>query len=175
MLYEQLTQAIIEDNAIVIESIVDKIDIEVIGENTEVEWLGLLSGYTNRGGRDAKYEMVREKLFNKITDYVFNVKDDSNGITMLFLASGLGYTDVVAKLLGKMAPEFINSKLHNHTSALHRSAERGHDEVSVLLINSMGREVIEAQDQAGFTALHFAARNGLVRTVELLLRSHCEF
>lgn len=111
----------------------------------------------------AEYLISRGAQIEKGADW----KDDD---TPLHVASGKGYTDVVALLLDKGAN--VNKENRVGQTPLHLAAWRGHSETVGYLV-SYGADV-NVKDKRGYTPLHVedinqGARGGYREAVELLI------
>ncbi|KAK1941843.1 YTH domain-containing family protein 1 [Phytophthora citrophthora] len=101
------------------------------------------------------------------------------GSTALLLGSRYGHTAVVELLLKREA-DFTLLDGTTDTSALLSACEHGHEECALILLESMTStkaklssdnetEKWQAANRQGFTPLHFAAANGLLRVCKALL------
>ncbi|KAH7467027.1 Ankyrin-3 [Phytophthora ramorum] len=104
----------------------------------------------------------------------------SEGSTALLLAARYGHDSVVTLLLERGADYSLVDGATD-TSALLSACEHGHEECGLLLFESMvsgtkprlssdaETEKWQTPNRQGFTALHFAAANGLLKVCEALL------
>jgi len=91
---------------------------------------------------------------------------DKRGYTALHYAARNCRIDMIQLLLGQGAN--INAQADDGSTPLHFAATGGHDATARLLVENFGADT-EANDSKGRTVLHYAAKNCLLETVELLL------
>ncbi|GMF34976.1 unnamed protein product [Phytophthora lilii] len=106
--------------------------------------------------------------------------DISAGSTALLLAARYGHADVITLLLQRGA-DYLLLDGSSDSSALLSACEHGHEECALLLLEAMTMESKtripsntetekwQAANRQGFTPLHFAAANGLLKVCEALL------
>jgi ankyrin repeat protein len=97
---------------------------------------------------------------------------DKAGMTALYHAAAAGHEEVVAFLKAKQAR--CDTMDDKGITAIMVTAGRGHVRVVARLMEQLGREGLEARDEAGRTALHHAAGLGQEGVVGLLLASGVE-
>jgi ankyrin repeat protein len=96
-----------------------------------------------------------------------NARNSDNRWTVLMVAVGEGFTDVVAELLGSPAI-VVNARAERDLTALHVAADRGDRRAVELLLDHPGIDV-NVKDHIGRTPLIIAAFAGDQALVELLL------
>jgi ankyrin repeat protein len=105
---------------------------------------------------------LRRKPRTDIFDLPFHYYED---LPALHLASRLGYLEIVKLLLPFCD---INKKDNTGKTALHHAAKSGQSDIIMLLLLER-KANIKARDVEKRTALHLAAVNGHVESVQLLL------
>jgi ankyrin repeat protein len=96
-----------------------------------------------------------------------NARNSDNRWTVLMVAVGEGFTDVVAELLASPAVD-VNARAERDLTALHVAAERGDTRAVELLLAHPGIDV-NVKDHIGRTPLIIAAFAGDQALVQLLV------
>ena len=111
---------------------------------------------------------------NLIKERVNVNSEDEWGDTPLYIASFLGYVELVEELIMNGADVNIKggARLEKEglglcETALHGAARRGHEEIAEMLINAGAN--VNAQDKNGCTPLYRACVYGHEEVVEMLL------
>ncbi|KAK3884593.1 hypothetical protein Pcinc_011149 [Petrolisthes cinctipes] len=92
---------------------------------------------------------------------------DCPGASLMVLAAGKGYTDIVRVL--QRAGLAADARGHFLYTPLQAAAHRGHHRVMEALLP--GQPNLDAGDQYGVTALHLAARRGWVSCARVLVKA----
>ncbi|XP_040104774.1 ankyrin repeat domain-containing protein 16 isoform X3 [Oryx dammah] len=93
---------------------------------------------------------------------------DRCGLTPFMDAVQCGHTDV-ARLLLKKHKACVSAEDSLGAQAIHRAAVTGQDEAIRFLVSELGVDVDARAGSTHLTALHFAAKEGHVSTVQTLL------
>jgi hypothetical protein len=125
-----------------------------------------------QGARNAG-ETLSDEQWREIYDGFHKDKDginktDKNGATPLYIASGLGYTEVVKKLLVEGGD--VNQAADNNVTPLYIASQNGHTEVVKMLLAKDGIDVNQAKSNDGTTPLFMASQNGHTGVMKLLLQ-----
>lgn len=123
------------------------------------------------GGKGTFHHLVASEL---VTRGASLTARDPNGDTPIHLAcdSPLGLAlvnEIIARGLPKGLPDALEALNGRGEGILHRAIARGQVEITTLLLEAGARSDTRSAD--GDTAMHYAARAGLVPIAELLLRN----
>ena len=113
---------------------------------------------------------------HSIVDLLLKAGADPNlqlkdGLTPLYMASQLGYTDIVRLLIQANANTNLQL-VSDDSSALHIAIQRGHSDVVRVLLQANANP--NCQTRKGSTALSLACHIGDSAIVDMLLRAHAD-
>ncbi len=123
-----------------------------------------------RKGHESYLSLLPNELIEEVSKYGTDVNaKDNDGLTALMLASELGYTVEIVKLLIKAPGIDVNAKSNsNERSALSMASMNGNTEAVKLLLTIPGIDV-NTRGKDGHTPLSFASMNANSEIVKLLL------
>jgi len=104
-------------------------------------------------------------LHSQNSDLVRSVSNQ--GMTVLHVASVMGYTEMVKLLLGMGLS--VNSRDSENFQPLHIACQAGHTEVAELLLKA-GADIHDARNEDGTAPIHFASESNKPELLELLIK-----